>query len=406
MVLFGLAVRILCILATGSYHISLWTWHQLEMANLARSLAMGRGYSSPYVVDTGPSAWTAPIYPWLISLAFRAFGIYSDKAAFAMLAFNSFFSALTSWTIYRIARRVLDEKVACWSGWVWALLPYAIYFSAFWAWETSLTAFLLSLLFMLTLEMEGDGNPRRWVLYGLVWGIIGLTNPAPLAWLPFSGCWLVYQLHRRGRRFLVPIVLSAACFWITLAPWLIRNYHVFAEPIFIRDNFGNELHVGNNPMAEGWAVWNYHIGLEEGRLKVFQQMGEVAVNAEQGDDAKEWIANNRGRFAVLCFRRFVFFWAGLPRNADGLPRTLFGKIRNLLFLASSLLSFGGLVLAIKRRVHGVFLFATLFVAYPLVYYITFPHPRYRHPIEPELVILAVFLLLSLWVQFFPPGRQA
>ena len=69
------------------------------------------------------------------------------------------------------------------------------------------------------------------------------------------------------------------------------------------------------------------------------------------------------------------------------------RVRNLLFLASSLLSIGGLLLAFKRRVHGVFLFATLLLSYPLIYYITVPEPRYRHAIEPELVILAVLLLL-------------
>ena len=32
--------------------------------------------------------------------------------------------------------------------------------------------------------------------------------------------------------------------------------------------------------------------------------------------------------------------------------------------------------------------------YPLVYYFAFAIDRYRHPIEPELVILAVFWLAS------------
>jgi hypothetical protein len=66
----------------------------------------------------------------------------------------------------------------------------------------------------------------------------------------------------------------------------------------------------------------------------------------------------------------------------------------VVFLASSLLAIGGLLLAFKRRVHGVLLFATLLAFYPLVYYITFTQPRYRHPIDPELVILAVFLISS------------
>jgi len=30
--------------------------------------------------------------------------------------------------------------------------------------------------------------------------------------------------------------------------------------------------------------------------------------------------------------------------------------------------------------------------YPAVYYFVYPHARYRHPMEPELIILIVFLL--------------
>ena len=121
-----------------------------------------------------------------------------------MLVFNSVFAALTSWTVYRTARRIFGETVAVWSGWVWALYPDTIYWSVKWIWETSLSAFLLSLLFMLTVEMEGDERSSSWLGYGLLWGVAALTNPAALSFLPFAGCWLVYQLHRRGKRFVVP----------------------------------------------------------------------------------------------------------------------------------------------------------------------------------------------------------
>jgi hypothetical protein len=33
--------------------------------------------------------------------------------------------------------------------------------------------------------------------------------------------------------------------------------------------------------------------------------------------------------------------------------------------------------------------------YPAIYYIVYPHARYRHPIEPELMILAVFMISEL-----------
>jgi hypothetical protein len=28
---------------------------------------------------------------------------------------------------------------------------------------------------------------------------------------------------------------------------------------------------------------------------------------------------------------------------------------------------------------------------PIIYYFTFTHPRYRHPIEPEMLLLMVYL---------------
>lgn len=397
MVLLGLVVRLLYIAIAHLYIFDISHWHVFEMANLGYWLATGRGFGSPFGGDTGPSAWTAPLYPWVISLAFRAFGIYSHAAAFAILAFNSVFAALTSWTIYRIARRVFNETVAVWSGWIWALLPSSIFFSVIWIWETSLSAFLLSLLFLLTLEMQDDDRLWSWIGYGLLWGMVALTNTSIVAWLPFSGCWLAYQLHRRSKRFVVPALVGAVVFWATLAPWLVRNYSVFDKPLLIRGDLGVEFHIGNNPEAEGWGVLAYHPGSYGFLYDQYKQMGEVAFDAEQADAAKEWIVQHPKSFLQLSFRRFIFFWAGIPQEGRS-------PAKNLFLVASSILAIGGLLLAAKRRIHGVFLFATLLGFYPLIYYFTFPTPRYRHAIDPELVILAVFLISSFPV--FRPRRQS
>ena len=107
--------------------------------------------------------------------------------------------------------------------------------------------------FMLTVEMEGDNRITSWVGFGVLWGVIGLTNPSTLSFLPFAGGWLAYQLIRRNKRFLLPAVVGAILFWMTMMPWLVRNYEVFHKPVFVRDNVGVELRCGNNPVAEG--VW-------------------------------------------------------------------------------------------------------------------------------------------------------
>ena len=96
MVFFGFLARIGYILIAHSYKFRTtdanfsFGW---EIGRLAYSLATGRGFSSPFGGQTGPSAWNAPIYPWLVSLAFRVFGLYSHASAFVMLAFNSLCAA-------------------------------------------------------------------------------------------------------------------------------------------------------------------------------------------------------------------------------------------------------------------------------------------------------------------------
>jgi hypothetical protein len=54
--------------------------------------------------------------------------------------------------------------------------------------------------------------------------------------------------------------------------------------------------------------------------------------------------------------------------------------------------FWGLGRALRLRKPGAWLLLWLILLYPSIYYFVFPAPRYRVPIEPEMTILAVFLL--------------
>ncbi|MGC2016431.1 MAG: hypothetical protein WA657_11410, partial [Candidatus Acidiferrales bacterium] len=51
-----------------------------ESGNIAHSLATGHGFSSPFRVDTGPTAWMTPAFPLLLAGIFRLFGAYTFHA--------------------------------------------------------------------------------------------------------------------------------------------------------------------------------------------------------------------------------------------------------------------------------------------------------------------------------------
>ena len=61
----------------------------------------------------------------------------------------------------------------------------------------------------------------------------------------------------------------------------------------------------------------------------------------------------------------------------------------------------GLGRAIRKKIHAAWLFFWLILSYSLVYYVVFPHPRYRHPMEPELLVLIVYVISEAEVRRQP-----
>ncbi|MGA2744022.1 MAG: glycosyltransferase family 39 protein [Candidatus Sulfotelmatobacter sp.] len=360
-----------------------------EMGRIAASLASGHGFSSPFGPATGPTAWEPPLYPYLTAGVFLVFGVYSKASAFVLLTLNSVFSALTCIPIFLIARRIFSEKVAIGSAWAWALLPNVMFWCTRAIWETSLAALLLTTIFWVALTLEDRDGWLPWVQFGLLWGITALGSTSLLSFLPAAGLWAWYRRSRRGKRSFAGVVLASVVFFLCIAPWLVRNYETFGKFIFIRDNFGAELRLGNGNGADGTLMLYLDATHDPSAMRQFQAMGELPYIAMRKQQALDYIRADYGRFAKLCLKRFVYFWAGPPKDAQ--PWWM-NEVKNSLFLASSVLMFWGLGRALGQRKSGAWLLFWLILLYPAMYYFVYCIPRYRHPIEPEMAILAVFLL--------------
>jgi 4-amino-4-deoxy-L-arabinose transferase-like glycosyltransferase len=373
---------------TGDDHFE-FGW---EMGRVARSIALGHGFSSPYEGNTGPTAWEPPLYPYLMARVFRIFGVYTQASAWALLSINSLFGTLTCIPIFFIAHRTFGERVAVWSAYTWALCPYIWYWSVHWIWDTTFTPLILACIFLLALELQDWRGLRGWIVFGALFGIGGLANPTMLAFLPFCGLWIWRQRYRRGFSSLAGIALASVVFFLVLTPWVVRNYEVFGRFVFLRDDFGLQIRLGNGPSADGMLMAYLQPNLNKIELEKFQQMGEIEYAARCKGIAFDWIRTHPTRFAVISLKRFFYFWNGVPRPTNSVAPIDF---RTSAFLATSVLALWGLGRALRQKRPAAWLFAGLVLTYPTVYYFVFPHARYRHPIEPELVILIVFLLSEI-----------
>jgi hypothetical protein len=201
--------------------------------------------------------------------------------------------------------------------------------------------------------------------------------------------WIWYRRAKHHKRSIAGAVVASAVFMACVGPWTLRNYRTFGTFIFVRDNFGAELRLGNGPGADGTWMEYLHPTQDLYAMRQYQSMGELPYIAMRKRQALDYIEADYSRFALLCLKRFIYFWAGPPKLAQ---TWWLAEMKNSLFLASSVLMFWGLGRALRRHRPGAWLLFWLILLYPAIYYVVFPGQRYRHPIEPEMTILGVYLL--------------
>jgi 4-amino-4-deoxy-L-arabinose transferase-like glycosyltransferase len=412
----GFLVRVLYITLAHTYRISPFEDHftfGYEMARIARALVTGYGYADPFSGHTGPTAWIPPVYPLLIAAVFKLFGVYTPLSAWILLVFNSLFSAATALCVYEIAIRCYNRRVALWSAWIWALYPAAMQYAVRWIWETSLTTFLFAAVIVLTLRMRAIGesrtsvapNPtratpnsdaqqtsRRWLLFGLLWALIALSNSTVLLFLPVCGLWILFGTQSKPSviaRASVAGLLFLAC----IAPWIWRNWRALHAFIPMRSNLGAELYAGNGPGAYGFR-YGVLVGLpaQDAQHRLYVQLGEVAYVKQRGQLAKAWIRAHPGHFATLSLKRFYFFWASVPHPSD--KHWFLDLVRQVNYCLPSITGILGLALSLRRRIPAAGLFAWAVVLLPVTYYFVTVEARFRHPLEPLLVVFSVYLFQS------------
>ncbi len=164
-----------------------------EPGNIARSLATAHGFASPFRVETGPTAWMAPVYPMLLAGVFRVFGIYTYQAFLAAVALNIAFSTVTCVPIFFAGKRIGGLGFAAFAAWLWALFPNAIVLPFESLWDACLAALLAATILWATIAIVDGRRMRNWIAYGLLWGLELMTYPTLAALLPFLFGWLAYR---------------------------------------------------------------------------------------------------------------------------------------------------------------------------------------------------------------------
>jgi 4-amino-4-deoxy-L-arabinose transferase-like glycosyltransferase len=369
-----------------------------EMGWIARALASGHGFSSPYYPWSGPTAIESPLYPALLSVIFRLFGIYSLTSAFVALAVNGLLSALTCIPVYFSAKYSLGARNAKYAAWVWAFYPFAIYFSAARAWEYALTGLLFTTCFCIAQRIHRSSNPLAWLGWGALFGLTAHSNPSVLSTLPFLLLLALYQVRKAGGRWLLYGALTSVAVVAVLTPWTIRNYRALGIICPVRDNIWLEIYAdnfGNAPLDDSSppsADNRPYPASDPAEMRKYLSMGETAYLAEKHAlSLADFREHHQYRFLMVkTLRRTIYYWTGYWSFSAKELRDQPTEPYMVFYVGCVTL----LVLSGARRLWRInasaaLPYLVLICVFPLTYYVTNTVMDYRQPIEPAIVVLAV-----------------
>jgi hypothetical protein len=372
--------------------------YSYEQGWIARSLLLGKGFSSPKGGDTGPTAMYTPVYPWLLAGIFKIFGIFTRRSFLAALSLNCFWSALTVFPLLFVARRLRRDSEMI-AAFLWAIYPSVIAVPDL-NWTQALSGLLIAAVLWATLVIQ-DSEKKDWILYGLLWGIACLVNPAILASMPFVLLWHCWNHREQWAKYAQLSGLTILTFVAVCAPWTVRNFNIFQQLVPLRSSFGYELWLGNNArVPHVWMGASADLDplYSPSQFHEFQQKGEVEYIKERKDEAVAFIRTHPKTELRFSFLRLANFWEGTwYMGVDQGWAAANARGRMILICDSllPLLALPGIWIAWRERISAATPAFLFLIFFPLVYYVTHGHTGYRNPLDPILILFASLFVKRL-----------
>ena len=363
-----------------------------EVNNVAISLAQGRGFANAFGPDSGPTAHTAPIYPFMLSVLYRVWG--TERAgALAQVVFGYGLAGLGYAMMPFVAQALgIPAAVGIVAGLAAALLPISFYAERGTC-EDPLTALVMILLVLLQAHIQrrrAHGVSDAAGL-GLVYGCALLVSPVLLIVI------VVFSLFNlvRGLQTTRNLVVAAACTVAVLVPWTLRNRSAVGHLVWLRSNFGLELSMSNmdgakpaleDNSAPGGVHRTRHPYLSIPELSIYRRLGEIRYNQARLAEGLTWVREHRAEFAKLALQRMLQFW--FPVSNKYFAVTIAVWLITMFAIA-------GIVLLGLRDFPTSLPIVIPFLVFPLVYYIIETSRRYRYPLEALMMLMACYTVFRL-----------
>ena len=400
----------------------------------------------PYIA----TVYRAPLWPFLIAGLSVIFG----PGDYAARIFLSIVGSGTCVLVYLFARDLFGKSLGLLAGVIAAIYP-ELYIYDGWLYTESLYIFLSFALCYTLYRIQRVRGEKTWlwVISGIVLGLLSLTRPNGLLLLALVIAWAIvllwFKLLARSatlRGILMAVFIALAL----VTPWTVRNYLVSHAFIPVATGDGTVLLGAYNdqvlisPPPQGTWI-NPNLSVPGVALKFPLYTCDPPCEVQREDVFKnaaiQWIRGHLSIMPHLLALHFLNIWQQYTPSAKGtgplasffqpapyeadLPVDRFPNQESSKLVLAMMQTFPipifilagiALLLTLYRWRELLFLYGSIALTIALSLYF-YGIPRFRAPIEPMLILLAVgalWWLVSpekgamrwLFAQFQPPRQSA
>lgn len=380
----------------------------------ARSIVAGEGFGKGYRfsenVEFQQEYSLPPVYPVFLAGIYYIFGPH----LFVVRVIQSIIGSFLCLMIFYIAREIFNEKVAIVASLISISYPMFIFISGLLYVEVIFTL-LIALTIWSLLKYFNHRKLGYLLLGGLFLGLATLARPIFFAFYPFLGLWFIVSLDQSLRSKINAAVVVYFMAVLTLLPWTVRNYTIFGKITPVSASFGWYLSNVEKRVERASTSRNletnhsHHLNVPANRLNNPTQVANDEFLGRVMSKVYHLVMDDPEGFFKHYFKEFVHFWTLYPDRVE-----TENELTNWLAKLVGILTFGpvlvffliGAYYSISHWQKASLIFLTV-ISFALGYSFFLTRVRYRIPIEPYMIILAVYGILHLYgrLKDFAPNEN-
>lgn len=399
----ALILRLGAIFVVGDLSTRAVIWEYGEEAQCALQHATDLCRTYPTGNDIFPTAYVPPLLGYLWWGLFQLFGDGMLARAIWLAASTAAALGCVALTFYLCRKLLRSRAVAFTAACLVAVYPTFVFVSSTYH-QTNWAVLSLLAVAAIAVKLSEGANPWRYgALGGIVCGLSALNRTEMLIIGP-----VLIAIGALWQRNLVNVVkvglVTLVMMVVVLAPWTIRNYHLFGHVIPTAQSQGYNLWKGYNPYTSGSGNEGEDPAGPGGaaviRIRDSVPYGpgyETRVQDAYMDAFKADVhSSSAGRLVKLVLNKIAMLWV-----FDWTDRQVTGTAAYLIpWCVTNLLALFGVVIAWRNRRRIALAPACIYTAAVLLltgaYAITSVLARYRMNIEPFIFMLAALGAVAIW----------